>query len=38
MKKITLTIPAKKPRLHFAPPVKVIPDKKKAQNRKACRK
>jgi len=37
-KKITITIPAKKERRHFAPPTKVIPDKKKKGNKDACRK
>lgn len=36
--KITITIPAAKQRRHFAPPVKVIPNKKKQSNKQACRK
>lgn len=38
MKKITITLPPKKQRQHFAPATKVIPDKKKEQKRKECRK
>ena len=37
-KKTIITIPAKKERRHFAPPTKVIPDKKKKGNKDACRK
>ncbi len=35
--KITITIPPKKPRIRFAPASKVLPDKKKAAQKKACR-
>jgi len=35
--KLVITIPAKKERRHWAKPVQVIPNKKKAANKKACR-
>lgn len=37
MKTITITLPPKKERRHFAPAVRVIPDKKKIAQKKACR-
>jgi hypothetical protein len=36
--KITITIPVKKERRHWAKPVQVIPNKKKAAQKRACRK
>ena len=35
--KLVITIPAKKERQPWAKPVQVIPNKKKAANKKACR-
>jgi hypothetical protein len=35
--KITITLPPKKQRIRFAPSTKVIPDKKKKQNKQSCR-
>jgi len=35
--KLVITIPAKAPRRHWAKPVQVIPNKKKAAQKKACR-
>jgi hypothetical protein len=36
--KIKITIPPKTPRIRFAPPTKVIPDNKKKDAKKACRR
>lgn len=35
--KITITIPPKKPRQPWAKPVRILPNKKKAAQKKACR-